>query len=406
MGFLREGTILTAAIAIVLAAGTGSGCGDDGGAGASFETAPHLLFPQLQPHTGRVLRPLRLVTVAAQNDDLAPQLFAFADALVASNWYSAIGADYGLGMAGASRHVIGPAIASGTTMTNADMVSYITNAIAGGGPQPDGNTVYVLYLPAGAIFYYAPDDGPNTNCRFVGGFHLPYGPGGDAWAAVQRCPNIRTTLLDQLTVTASHEVAESATDTGNGWALSLGNLQPWMADVWLELEGRGHVEAGDLCSGTRIVEGAYTYQRIFSNAAAAAGGDPCVPALPLPYYSTSAPEWTMAAAGQRVTIPVTGWSTAPTADWAVQAFADSRSAFATTPFSVALASATSARFGTTTYPTLDNGAQAMLSVTVPSGTPSGAWQVVAITSAHLTAAGALVDGEDYLHRWLAGVYVP
>src|SRR5262249_30190168 len=117
-------------------------------------------------------------------------------------------------------------------------------------------------------------------------------------------------------------------------------------------------------------------------------------------------EWTMAAPGQTVTIPVTGWSTAPTADWAVRVFADSRSPLATTPFSVALTSATSASFGSSTYPTLDNRAQALLSVTVPAGTPSGAWQVVAITSAHLTAAGGLVDSEDYLHRWLAGVYVP
>src|ERR1700690_1972495 len=59
----------------------------DAGDSGSFTTAPHPAFPQLLAGTGRVLRPMRVVTVVAQNDTLAADLFAFSDALVSSQWW-------------------------------------------------------------------------------------------------------------------------------------------------------------------------------------------------------------------------------------------------------------------------------------------------------------------------------
>jgi len=55
--------------------------------------------------------------------------------------------EYGLGPA-TSVHVVGPAITG--PLTNDQMIAYIQNVIASGGPARDGKTFYMLYLPDGS----------------------------------------------------------------------------------------------------------------------------------------------------------------------------------------------------------------------------------------------------------------
>jgi len=83
--------------------------------------------------------------------------------------------------------------------------------------------------------------------------------------------------------------------------------QPWTQSPWVAaLYG----EVGDLCVSTQINEGSFTYQRIWSNSAAAKELDPCVPAVPaVRLREHERPAGVVHdARGWLVQIPVTGWS--------------------------------------------------------------------------------------------------
>jgi hypothetical protein len=350
---------------------------------------------------------MRLVTVVAQGDTLATSLFDFGDALVQSGWIQSFSGSYGIADAGPSVHITGPTLSAGATLDDDQMKAYIGAAI-NGGPAPNGSTVYMLYLPDGVEVYYAPQGGTNTNCQYVGGYHRAFGSLGDGWGVAQRCPpGFNQSQLDTETLTGGHEIAEAATDTGNAWALTLGaGLSPWDGSAWLEVEGNTHAEIGDLCGGSRILESGFLFQRIFSNTAAAAGGDACVPALSVPYFNvTTTQDWYTAQAGQTVQVPFTGWSTAPTGDWIVRSFVtgSSNSALA---YITSISSTTSTTLGGHTYSTLNNGQNATLSITMPAGALSGDWAGVSINSKHTDSSFNPLPGEDDFHRWMIGVYVP
>jgi hypothetical protein len=83
--------------------------------GTDFMTAPHPPLPQLIKNGNDVITNLRLVSVVASGDALAQTLFDFGDELVASSWWTTVGADYGLGSATASLHLTGPGISSPRT---------------------------------------------------------------------------------------------------------------------------------------------------------------------------------------------------------------------------------------------------------------------------------------------------
>jgi hypothetical protein len=374
--------------------------------------APHLAWPQVTFQGGHVLAPLRVVTVSTKADPLASQHAAFGSALPQSHWFASFAADYSLGSPRSSMSVTGPALATTTTtMNEAAMSAYVTNAAFGVAP-PDGNTVYVLYLPAG-VSIVETSGAVNTNCQLQDGNHIPIGTLGDDLAFIQQCPlTYQTNALDQATFTASHEIAEAATDpTYAGWGLwspasGVPNGSPWAA-----IQGLNHAEVGDLCEGSEIREGGFLYQRIYGNSAAGMGGDPCVPALSAPYYNVSPDQaFYAASAGASVSITFTGWSTAPAADWVVgstdkQSQSDASLTFATTSTSATNTTIASGPFAGT-WKTSNNGRTFTLTVDVPAGAPSGAWAVFAYHSHLLDGSGQLIPGDDYYHRAAVGVYVP
>jgi hypothetical protein len=143
------------------------------------------------------------------------------------------------------------------------------------------------------------------------------------------------------------------------------------------------------------MEGDFYYQRSFSNQAAASDRDPCVPALLGAYYgATTENPWYAGAAGATLTIPVVGWSTAPTADWIVRARVQNTSDDTLT-FSAATGGAR-----------LNNGVGATLTVTIPSGAPSGAWAAIYLLAERRDQNQQLLPGEDIAHLQMVGVYVP
>src|SRR5262249_55363783 len=218
-------------------------------------------------------------------------------------------------------HLTGAAFPTGTAALTSDAVAaYVQQTLAAtaNAPNPDGKTLYLVYLPPGV------DLENNVMCKgpAAAGYHHKYGTGGDGFAVIQRCQGGFETQLQQLTIVGSHEIAEAATDTGAGWRMAIpaSTVPVWMSDPWLEYEDNRVTENGDLCIDTRILEGAYYYQRAFSNVAAAAGGDPCLPTLPIPHYgATTDKPWYSGVAGQTLQLVVTGWSRSPANDWIVRA---------------------------------------------------------------------------------------
>ena len=388
-----------------------SGVSDSGGDAATFVPAPHLAWPQLPDHGGHRLTPLRVVSVMAVDEPYAADLTTFGDALVHSAWLASWATEYNLATTGTHVVVTGPHVAPGTSYTQAMMNAYIMNAVQAASPAPtvNGKTVYVFYLPPGTVF---DDNGtPDTACALVP-YHVGYGMLGDGMAALNRCPAGFTSQLEMFEVVAAHEIAEAASDprpaADPAWELYVeqGQTAP-QASLWNQEEIASSIENGDECIGTRIQDGAVEYQRIFSNLAAQQGGDPCVPALPGPFFNVSPDPatngWIQVAAGQTLDVPLSSWSTAPTQDWIATADPfDMNSA----RFPAHLVSATTTSIGGVTYRTTNNGRPLTLNVTIPASATSGWWGVVKIWSQQLDTAGNPVPGQDIAHEGLVGFYVP
>jgi hypothetical protein len=364
-----------------------------------FVPAGHPAYPAV-PNHGAHLTNFKLVTVVASNDSLIADLFTFSDELIASQWYKTVSKDYSLGTPSASVHVTGAALTSGTTMTSSEMENYISTSIndpsAPQQAQPDGNTIYMLYLPDGVDA--RDQNGVNTNCQLgYNGYHQVYGNGGDTLGFSQRCPSPVPgfSKLQTVTITGSHEIMEAATDPDNahGWLFGWPPSPP-TSSAWAMSPTQG--EIGDLCGGTAIPEGNYTYQRIWSVTAAQTQADPCVPALTSPYYNASAPkDWYSVAPGGSVDIPVSGFSTAYVTDW----FLDTNVIYpaVSSGFTSKVTSAISATVSGQTYYKINNGKTATLTVTAPSS--SGSYAIIAVFS----IAGAA--SQETFHLWPVGVYV-
>jgi hypothetical protein len=396
------------------------GGSDSGGLDAAGFDAGTLSWPRVtSPSPPTVLAPLKLVSIVVQGEPLAAHLFAFGDALVTSSWYSSFATEYGLGMPTAQTvHVTGPAIPPNTSRADPmnpgeyDMAGYIQSLIAMQmAPAPDAHTMYMLYLPPGIVAYDDMTQMSNTGCLLYGGYHTAYPTFGlpDAglqssvpWGFVQRCgANQVLTDPDWLTVAASHEIVEAATDPlpPTGWNLGLVDpVMPWTHSVFAALGG----EVGDLCVQTNWSDGTFMYQRVWSNAAAKRGVDPCVPAYPnVPYVNVIGPQgWTKVSAGGSVQIPLTGYSDRPAPDWFVYD-AIGPNADPGMHLTATVTAATEVHTSAGLTATTNVGRAATLTVTAASGTASGTWAVVEVVS-----QPEVPNGGDTFHIWPVGVYVP
>ncbi len=300
-------------ISLLLAGCQVSAVPADGGNPDTFDAG----WPQLTFGGGKVLQPLRVATVVARNEPLTATLFAFGDALVQSPWLDAVGSEFGVSRPASSVHLTGGVLNSGTVLTDAQMTAFIAAAIqaAPNPPTPDGHTIYLLYLPPGVAFT------GNATCTMPGAYHQGYGVAGDGWGVVQRCTATFESELEGLTVVGSHEIIEAATDpdVATGWGL-FPTSPARSVSPWAQLDEGYPQENGDFCIGTRIQLGGFWYQRSYSNIAAAAGGDPCVPRCRFPTTPSTRPAiGPLALQGRRFPFrsrptrpgpPVIGWCAA------------------------------------------------------------------------------------------------
>jgi len=301
-------------------ASTGADVIVDGGVDARYENtfpAPHAAIPNVLPQSGvpaNVIAHPKIVTIGYDSDSARPELEAFTDAMVGSAWWKAATHEY---CGGPTNECIGDVSVGAhvslsqvpTALDTAQVESYLYALIANGSvPAPSPGVLYTFFFPQSVTLGEPGFEG----CSAFDGYHSFSGnlppdsidagslEGGAmpqvAYAVVARCSsNIR-----EATLTAAHEWIEASTDPdGYGYTV---NDAAWSAFFYPEV--------GDLCDfEPENLVGKYTVQSGFSNAAANAGKNPCVPNDGKPYFN-AAPEKNLVkvAVGDSITINVMPYS--------------------------------------------------------------------------------------------------
>jgi hypothetical protein len=272
----------------------------------------HESIPQIDYNGGPVLRHIRVVTVTFTGDAHRDSLRAFDHFITSSGWWkgtaegycvdggpcvgdgTSVAADGGAWLPDGSTDDAGDGYLDVElpfdfpTMGDSGVASVDDTQIgpwlgkhiaAGEFPAPDDQTVYAIYFPTTATI----TQGGQASCVGFGAYHssAAVGDAGQvSYAVVPECTYFglnSTQIFNQLTLSASHELAEAATDPQ-----PLANTAFYLHsnDAWLGALSYGGGECGDMCTyllDPSALESGYTVQRIWSNSAAAASKNPCQP---------------------------------------------------------------------------------------------------------------------------------
>ncbi|HTQ41949.1 MAG TPA: hypothetical protein VMI75_04260 [Polyangiaceae bacterium] len=292
------------------------------------DTAPPMPMPLVTDLGGPKLTAVRVVTVSFSNDDpnLVASLQSFDDAITSTAWWSAVASEYGVGAGAGGGHVVLPMAASSAYTDSvrggdSSVRQLIQSSVASGAlPAPDAQTLYVLFFPSGSILRL---DGISA-CAPPGGtgWHDAVtvtppeaGPAVDvAYAVLPRCQSD----LAAMTLAASHEIVESATDPSPENAPAVQMTDP----AWLAFGP----EVADVCiavdTNLTTTDSGFSVQRSWSNASAKAGHDPCVPTLAGTAYFNVAPatgtEELTLAVGESASFALYAESDADAGPWQVQ----------------------------------------------------------------------------------------
>ena len=283
----------------------------DNGAPSTTYPAPHPPLPDLvNAAKGPVLTTPKVAFVFYPGDARASELEAFARKVAGSTYWSTTTAEYGVGALSYTGMFELTGETAPPTISQAQIQTKIASDLASGKlGVPDPQTIYTLVFPAGTtVTQVNPITtllGPVLSCQSFTGYHdnVPValsdaGPKTEfAYAVIPTCAADVTALTSVM----SHEWVEAATDpllTSNGmFTVQSGpNAAFYATDadhaVWSLLGGG---EAGDLCvpQGPSIEftppEIGYPVQRTWSNVAARASHDPCVPHVGSGAYFAAAP---------------------------------------------------------------------------------------------------------------------
>jgi hypothetical protein len=262
---------------------------DAGGASGPVAVVGPQPIPQIPYNGGAVLGDISMVTITVDGDAMRSKLEAFAKVIGTTPWWDSARDGYcdskGTCVGRANAHptkptVHLPASAVPQSLGESDVEKLIdTNIMTGVMPVPTQNTIYLFYFPATTTISGA----TGTSCQQYNGYHGYMSSGGVAfaYAVLPRCLTGKGAQadFDNLTVAASHELAEAATDpfpanlyTGYGG----NNASAWDFTVGGEVGDRCFDVYGQGMDAYQA--GSYKVPRIWNNAAAKAGHDPCLPA--------------------------------------------------------------------------------------------------------------------------------
>jgi len=245
-----------------------------------FTEATPSSTPVMMKVSGDVLANPVVQPIFFSSDDpsIVSQTNSYLTQLAASTYWPAIATEYGVGAL-----TIQQAIVTGEAAPTSDtaLSSWIGNHFNGqsGWPAaPDPQTIYAVFLPPGVVV----STQFGQSCEAFGGYHdEATGPNSESivYAIMPRCQG----GIDELTAVTSHELIEASTDPRIETAPAFAVLDA-PHYIWGYTPGD---EVGDMCeyveTARQRLVGNFLVQRIWSNASAAAGHDPCVPALATPY---------------------------------------------------------------------------------------------------------------------------
>ena len=237
--------------------------------------------PQVVTDGGHVLAAPRVQPLFFTGDDaMQAQVEQFLGQLATSDYWTTTTGEYGVG----ALTILPTMVLTDTPPTTDDALHTLLETKV---PAPDASTIYAVFLPTG-VTLSTPDGG--KSCQDFGAYHdedVPAGGGSIVYALMPRCPGQGNgdTDLDEVTISTSHELIEAATDPTVETTPAFGDADAahW---TWAVTPG---AEVGDFCeyvdTAYAPLVGTFNVQRTWSNAAAKAGHDPCVPAAPGPYIA-------------------------------------------------------------------------------------------------------------------------
>jgi hypothetical protein len=252
--------------------------------------------PQVQNYGGPVLGSMKIVPVFFSNDTstvTTPMKDFFSR--IGNSTFWAAASEYGVGTATAGTPVTlaeqAPTSVTDTAMSGSPLWVWLQAKIdAHQLPTPDANTLYAVSYPTGTTITVQNE----VSCQTFGGYHLSMrlsNGSSVAYAVLPRCsPTSGFSQLSYLTSAASHELIEAATDPYPFTNPAYAALEA-AHYYWNDILSGG--EVGDVCTSWadsyhQFPDLPYTVQRYWSNAAAAAGHDPCVPSLGDVYFNAVA----------------------------------------------------------------------------------------------------------------------
>lgn len=244
---------------------------------------PKPTFPEVQSRGGPVIKTPRVLPIVFKNDPLAAQITDFTTKIAASQYWKDVGLEYGVGaMTTATTIVLDEA--PPTTIASSAIETWLAGKLTGATPAfgaPDANTLYAIYYPSGTTITLAGSGEQGQSCAGYGGYHFEVDAGGTqvGYAVLPRC-----SVIEELTVAASHEYFEWATDPFPRTKPAYNRLDDahwaWQAAFLGEL--------GDLCTfldraNLNPPEIGFEIQRQWSNKLSLAGKYPCAPTKTAPY---------------------------------------------------------------------------------------------------------------------------
>ncbi len=245
--------------------------------------------PQLQYYGGPLLGNVKIQLVYWNKDvayqDRLPGFFSYITQSPYFDWlkeYNSPATTIGRGSYIGS-FVDDVAIPQSSQIEDADIQTELSNLIAKNKvPQPDANTLYMVYFPPGLNI----DQGGQGSCQVFCAYHntfmnngtqIQYGvipdQGGNCAGGCGGDPD----QFNNETSVSSHEMTESVTDPAVG--LMTGNT-PGAPMGWYD---SNYGEIGDICNAVQAKVGAYTVQREWSNSrglCVATAQDPGAPFTP------------------------------------------------------------------------------------------------------------------------------
>lgn len=303
-----------------------AGGGED--AGFDVKVPPPSTFPKAINEGGPVIKAPKVVAITFKNDPMAAQIESFTTKMGTSTYWTSVATEYGIGAITAKTPI--RVNETAPTSTNLDGImtwlqnKFTTDAATFG--TPDQSTLYAIYYPSGTTIS---DGSLGTSCQQYGGFHFETSAKGQriGFAVMPRCNMPGQQDIDTLTVAASHEYYEWATDPF-----------PQSAPAWSGVDADHYIwqrvflaELGDLCTlpGLGYIKPAdlgFTVQRMWSNKLSLAGHHPCAPTPSGETFFTAIPtleetitnpdvggttKGVKVGVGQKKTIPVTIFADGP-----------------------------------------------------------------------------------------------